>query len=472
MARTITVQIVGDATQLERSFKKAGDAGDSLGKRWSLSAKTFAKAGAIGAAAGGVAIVTKQLFASVNAAKEAEKAAIRLDGALDSANVKAKGRARALKEIDRISKLAALDDEDLSDALAKQVRTTGSLSKGLKDVALAANIARARDISLAAAAKIVEKARTGQLRGLKAIGVEIGKNTTAEEALERAQRKFAGSAERYGKTAAGAQDKLSVAFENLQERIGAKLLPILTKLTLKLVYLIDWTEKNWPRISRSLQPVVAIVKQAFENISGFVKAIAATFEGVVKIIDGIRNGEWSQVWSGIKQIVVDGSLAMLKVMTALPRKIIAALGSRAWDGLKAIGASIKDAALGGLQGLGDAMVDALRSVVNRMIRLVNSAIGKFNAIPIAPDIPKIPEVGGTGGAGRGGLPAGTRTSGPRDRGDTTRVPASTGAHAQPVVLNIDGRELGRVVIGRTQRAGKETAASRRGPFAGQRLALG
>jgi hypothetical protein len=148
VARSIVIQILADASQLQREFRKAGDAGDKMGTRLGGSLKTYAKLGAAGAAAGGVAILTKQLFSSVSAAKESQKAEIRLGQAFDAVKIKGKDRAKATAQIDKVSKSAALDDEDLSDTLAKLTRTTGSAAKGAKGMALAANIARARNISL------------------------------------------------------------------------------------------------------------------------------------------------------------------------------------------------------------------------------------------------------------------------------------------------------------------------------------
>lgn len=478
MARTILVQILGDASSLEREFAKAGRASDTFGKRMGVSMKTFGKAGAVGAAVGGVALLSSQLKKSVSAAKDAEAAEARLAGAFDQAKVSAKEREQAQKAINRVSKAAALDDEDLSDVLAKLTRTTGSAKKGMEGMALAANIARARNIKLEAAAKIVEKAHVGQLRGLKAVGVEIGKNTTTTQALEKAQRTFAGSAERYGNTTAGAQEKLSVAFENLQERVGAKLLPVLAKLATWGVRFIDWSDKNWPRFSKTIKDLYAVIRPVVENITKVIQSIADVVLGVVRTIVAVKNGDWSGVWKGLKQVAIDGLLGIVKAATELPRKIVAALAGKAWDGLKAIGTTIKNAALGGLKGLADAMVGALQNILNKIIRLVNKAISAYNKIPVAPDIPKISEVGGGGGrrgVGPGSsrsvaVPRGQETVLPRERFESRRTSGVPSGPAE-VVLSVDGRELGRAVLGRTQRAGKETAASRRGPFAGQRLAL-
>jgi hypothetical protein len=58
MARSIVVQIIGDAAQLEREFKRAGDATDKFGKRMGVSLKSMGKAGLAGVAVGGTALLS------------------------------------------------------------------------------------------------------------------------------------------------------------------------------------------------------------------------------------------------------------------------------------------------------------------------------------------------------------------------------------------------------------------------------
>lgn len=273
--RKLTVSILGDASSLERAFKKAGRSSDTFGSK----VKRNLKFAALGAGAGGLALLGRGLVDSTKAALEAEKAQTRLESALKGANVSYAKQGKAIeKAIDKTSKLAALDDEELSDAFAKLVRTTGSVTKATEGMALAADLARARNISLEAATKIVEKAHVGQLRGLKGVGVEIGKNTTSTQALERAQKKFAGSAARYGKTAAGAQDKLSVAFENLQEKVGSKVLPVLQKFALRLVEVIDSAEKNWPRFRKAIDPVVKAIRDLGPVTAAMFKIVRPILE--------------------------------------------------------------------------------------------------------------------------------------------------------------------------------------------------
>src|SRR5262245_48442684 len=205
MAKDLRVNIIADTRDFNRGIDEAHSKTSGLASKFG----GLAKAGALAAGAAGVGALVVGLKGSIDAAKEAQAAQARLESALKSANVSYAKHGDAIDAaIQKTSKLAALDDEDLSDAFWKLVRTTGSVQKSMEGMNLAADIARARHISLEAATKIVEKGLNGQQTAFKRVGVEIDKNTTATEAFERAQKQFAGSAEAYGDTAAGAQEKL------------------------------------------------------------------------------------------------------------------------------------------------------------------------------------------------------------------------------------------------------------------------
>jgi hypothetical protein len=311
--RKIEVQIVGDTKDLEKSFDKAGRSADSFGKKMG----GMAKAGAIGAAVGGIALLGKGLFDSVNAAREAEKAEVRFQGAMDAVNATAKQRVDAQNAINKVSRQAALDDEDLSDVYAKLARTTGDVTKAQEGMSLAADIARARNISLEQAAKTVERAMLGNVTSLKKVGVEIEKGTTATEALEKAQKQFAGSAERYGNSAAGAQDKLGVAFENLQEKVGQKLLPVMAKLATKLTELITWSEQNWPRFQKSMQPVIDGFSDLWQAVQAMWKIVGPILEVAVPLAFkaiGTQITVMIAIWKTMAEVVGTVVSTILKVI--------------------------------------------------------------------------------------------------------------------------------------------------------------
>lgn len=405
-SRKLEVVIVGDSRGLEKAFGRAEKATDSFGKKATSGLSSLAKGGLVTAAVGGVALVTKSLFDSVGAARDAEKAQTRLESALKAANVSYAKHGDAIDAaIQKTSRLAALDDEDLSDAFAKLVRTTGSVTKATEGMNLAADIARARNISLESATKIVEKAMMGNETALKKVGVEITKNMSTTEALEAAQKKFAGSAAQYGSSAAGAQDKLNVAFENLQETVGAKLLPVLQRLALKLIDLINWSEKNWPAFRDAAVQTFNAIKPVIDNVVDRIQAVATMVQGVVRTIIAIKNGDWSAAWNGLKQ-VASGALDLIVAgFIALPAKILGAVSAKAFAGLSQIGVWIKNAVMSGLEGIGRGILGAIEGAINSAIGLLNSAIGAYNAIPLSPNIPKVPKVsaGGSGSATPPGL---------------------------------------------------------------------
>lgn len=524
MAKTILVQILGDASDLKREFRTVGDDSDKLGKKLGGNFKKYAKIGAAGAAVGGAAIITKQLFDSVSAAKESEKAEFRLGQAFDSARVKGKQRAKAQAEVNRVSRKAALDDEELSDVLAKITRSTGSVQKGMKGMALAAEIARARDIPLATAAKAVEMTMLGKDTAMRKLGVivpkvtaaedklkakinqlkesskkatgaakdkikaqiedlksqvkmakQLDKTSTAQAVLAKAQRAFAGSSEKYGKTAAGAQDRLNVAFENLQERVGAKLLPVLAKLSIWGVRFIDWSEKNWPAFSRTVKDAFDRVRPVIQAATKYIEGVYNGIKNMVRLVKAIFQGDWSTAWDAAKKIVTDGIFKILDAITMLPRKVIAKLTGAAWGGLKKVGTVIKNAIMSGLETVADGIISVVVGAINKVIALANSAIGKINKVSPFPDIPKISEVAGPGSTRRDSpqrVQPGTRSAGPRDRGQGFRTPASTAPTAVNATMVMDGREVGRLTLNQQQRTARTTAASRRGPHAGRGLALG
>lgn len=439
--RRLEVEIVGDASKLDRAFKQAERSTQRFGRRFSGKAgggfggllMAGGKGGAIGAAiAIGGAVAVKTLSSVVAKAKEAEVAQANLSQAMAAAGVSTAVYGRQVdKAIQSTSKLAAIDDELVSDSYASLLRTTGSVAKATRGVALAANIARARKISLAAATKVVEKAENGQLRGLRALGVEIDKNTTAQQAIERAQRKFAGSAERYGRTAAGAQEKYSVALENVQERIGAKLLPLQTKLALAAVRFLDWSDKNWPRFAKAVEDVYRRVKPAIDATVGQIKGVANVIAGTVRTINALAHGDWSKAWDGMKQVAVDGVLGIVKAVASLPAKIAKSIGSAAFDSIQR----------------------AFTAALNKIIGVIRAALKIYNSIPLVPDV-KLPGYIGQAAPSRNTIPA---------RPDE----GSRGLQvAQPVQIVLDGRVLGEAVISYSNKSAKRTAGQSRGRTSG------
>jgi hypothetical protein len=424
MAR-IKVEAIGDASSVERMFKKMGVAGDSAGKR-------FAAAGKLAAVglAGGLAVAAVAAKKFVDKAIEAEKAQTRLDAAFKTATVTAKERAAAMDEVNRVSAQAGLDDEDLMDSLGRLTRVTGDVKEAQKDMAIAADIARARNISLESATTLVSKAQLGQLGALKRIGIEIPKVTTAQDALKASgdkvsaaalaqakaqdeaatragaiaalQKQYAGAAEAYGNTAAGAQDRFRVASENLQEALGAKLLPVVTRV-------IEWVLVNMPKFEAAAKKAFEFariyaerlvdyynttLKPTFQAVLGALEALWARFGGqittiiktalqqVKNIIDtfsAVLRGDWGKAWDGLKAIVTNALTQvgnLLRLQLSVWKAIALALGGAIVDGVKAGLNALVQAVVGKLNDARSAVVNAAKSVYGNALGIGKATRGR------------------------------------------------------------------------------------------------
>lgn len=284
--------------------------------------KVSKAAGIAGAAiVGGLAVGMKK---SVDAARESEKAQVSLESSLKSANISYKVHGKAIDEaIQKTSKLAALDDEDLSESFSKLVRTTKDVKQATDGMSLAANIARARHISLSAATKAVERAYNDSDAALKRFGISVPKVTTASDQMKKrvdelrdslkgtkgatreaieaqidqakfslrqaaaidkhataqnsiaaAQKQFAGAAEAYGKSGAGAQERMQVAVENLEESMGTLLLPMITTVSTAVAKAAEFFTEH-EKIAKVLVITIGSLGGALLVLSGIVKVATA-----------------------------------------------------------------------------------------------------------------------------------------------------------------------------------------------------
>jgi hypothetical protein len=144
----------------------------------------------------------------------------------------------------------------------------------MKQMGLVSDIARAKHIDVAKAGQLVARVADGQVTALNRYGAGVDKNATKQEALAQLQQKFAGQADAYGKTAAGAQERFGVAVENLEEKVGGKLLPVLTDVTNKVATFVNQMESGTGAGGR----FAAQVSDGF----GKVKAVAEALWPVLK----------------------------------------------------------------------------------------------------------------------------------------------------------------------------------------------
>ena len=273
MARTISVEIVGDATSLERSFARASASARSFNRSISSSSTAGATGYArlsrsanvaerdIGKAtrgalagsgvfrglgrslafASGGFLAFSSAFAVISKSVDAARQ-LAVTQRKDVAALKAVGkswsdyRGQIEQTTLSLSHQSGFTNQQLLESFGLLVKTTGSATGALKLNAVAADVARGRNISLTQAAVTLGKAYDGNTTALKRLGIQAPKGAKGMEAIGAVAERFAGQA----KAGASAADRFNATLVDSEEIIGSAILPVLNKL---LARFGDWLDK-------------------------------------------------------------------------------------------------------------------------------------------------------------------------------------------------------------------------------------
>lgn len=228
--RDIAVKFTGDTRDLDRASDKAEKSVEGAGK--GIGSSMAALAGPAAIAAGAVAGLAAVAVGFVEAALEDDAAAASLAQNLKTAaSASDEAVAGAEAYISALSKTAAIADDDLRPALSKLAVATGSTAKAQDLLGLATDISAGTGKDLATVSDALAKAQLGSTGALKKMGIATedaeGKALSLDEVLDKARGTFAGAGEAAANTAAGGLKKAQIGIGELQESLGAKLLPVL-----------------------------------------------------------------------------------------------------------------------------------------------------------------------------------------------------------------------------------------------------
>jgi hypothetical protein len=119
--------------------------------------------------------------------------------------------------VDRLSKLAGKDDEEVSDALSNLITKTGDLTGSLEMLPTVLDVAAKQKISLASASDIVAKAMNGQTRALRELGITTKDH---DKAMQQLRERYAGFAAREGQNVQGLLARIRLGWANMLETLG------------------------------------------------------------------------------------------------------------------------------------------------------------------------------------------------------------------------------------------------------------
>lgn len=189
------------------------------------------------------------------------------------------------------SALSGFTKQELLQGFGFLVRVGGNVTESLRLTGLAADVARARNISLASAAIALAKALGGSDASLKRLGITIPKGVTGMAALAYVQQKFAGQA------AAGVTvgEKFHAVLVDTEETVGQALLPTFVRLTTSLS---NWLAKmnETGRLQHDVNETISVAGAVFHalgSIIGTVDKVTGSFANTLKLIVEIQIARWA-----------------------------------------------------------------------------------------------------------------------------------------------------------------------------------
>ncbi len=184
------------------------------------------------------------------------------------------------------SHLAGFTKAELLTAFGYLVRIGGNVQKSLTLTGLAADVARARTISLQSASIALAKALGGSATALRRLGIIVPKNVSTTQALAFVTAKFAGQAEA-GTTAS---EKFHATLVDTGAVIGKALLPTFNRLAISLS---NWLSKmnESGRLQKDVNTIVKDAGAVFHTLSDAIHTVdevTGSFKHTLELVLALR----------------------------------------------------------------------------------------------------------------------------------------------------------------------------------------
>lgn len=256
----------------------------------SLKIGTAAIAGLAAGALGAAAAFTK-------GAIEDEAANNRLIAVLKRRKLATDENLKAVDQlIERGAELAFTDDQ-VRAGIATATQFTKKFSDAQRILAIAQDVARAKNIDLEEATALVGKAYQGNTKGLKTLGVETKKGAKGLAVLSSISAKFGTSAAAYAETTQGKIESLGITLSETVEQIGYALLPIVNDL------LTVFKKDGIPIIKGFANGISNFISENKDAIKGIVGTVVAVGKRLIPVFQKVGEFIFTKVIPPIRAFI-------------------------------------------------------------------------------------------------------------------------------------------------------------------------
>jgi hypothetical protein len=376
--RSLTLKLLADVDNFTKNLKGADSEvkgfGDKVGAFGKKAALAFAAAGAAAAAYAG-----KLLVDGVKAAIEDEAAQAKLATTLKNVTGATDAQIAAVEsQILKTSLLTGLTDDELRPSFERFVRATNDSDAALKLQATAIDVAAGSGKSLEAVTNAMAKAAEGNTASLVKLGIGLTaaqlKTMSMDEITLKLAETFGGQASEQADTFQGKMARLSVAFAEGKETVGAFVLDAITPMVTNFVdKVIPAVQKLAEELGPKLTPVFTALTEyirdfvipTFKDIWSFITVfvVPAISALLTPVIDGLRSA-FEKVTTKLaeNEEKLKPLVALFKTVAAFVRDYLAPV----------IGTQLKFAFT--------ALGTALSIIIDNFATLVSTVNNAYNAI--------------------------------------------------------------------------------------------
>jgi len=216
------------------------------------------KALQFGFAAAGIAAaaLAKFAFDAVKAAAEDEMSNARLNAALKARGFLTDDLAGKVKEQTAAMAALGITDDQVRAGIEIGSRFFADQTTILEANSVAADVAAVTGQSLADVVTTIGKGAQGQLKGLRALGIQVNKGATAQDILTAISAKYSGIASEIADTTGGKFLAAQVGINEKMEEFGYKLLPAVNSA---LEFMTD-------TVLPALETQLGLIGEAVDNV--------------------------------------------------------------------------------------------------------------------------------------------------------------------------------------------------------------
>jgi phage-related protein len=352
--RALTLKLLADVDNftkgLDKADKDVATFGDKVGEFGKKAGLAFAAAGAAAVAYAGKLAIDGVKSAIADAAAQ-EKLALTLK------NVTGATDAQIAATEDYITKTSlafGVTDDDLRPSLERLARATGDVEKAQKLQTVAIDVAAGSGKSLEAVTNAMAKAAEGNTAALSKLGIGLTSAQLKTMSMDQITAQLANTFENQASTKAdtfqGKLNRLTIAFDEGKETVGAYILDAITPM------------------------VNLIVKNVIPAIQDFTSNLGEKLAPVMKVLQPIINGLRS-AFNSVKDSLADNNeelrpfFNLLKNITDFIVTYVApAVGETLGLAFKALGKIL------------EGIIDTFASFVTKITKIYNTITGIIDAI--------------------------------------------------------------------------------------------